>query len=183
MSSNYSEVFGALKEKSKKKSKKGTTSSSFSRGDYATLTGAMLNDYDYEAKNVKCRNGEYVVETEKPVAAFREAFIGGVLKSAGVDKADAEKIIRDYNITQRQAETLYPCVSESIYQYMSTGKSFAFESKEDFAGSVKFREVEEHDSENRDPQTGQKVTSHIKAHKSLVKKCGAPKWCRKRLGV
>ena len=177
----FSEIFNALETKSKATKNGRKAGATFSKKDFSSLAGAMLNEYDYETEVIKTKNGEFEEEKTQPVKAFRDAFIGQVLMDAGVDKQEAAKKAAEYHISSKQAETLYPVLTETVYQYMKAGRSFTFPNKKDFSGSIKLRDVAEHDSEHTDRESGKVTKTHIKAHKSLVKKCGAPKWCKKKI--
>ena len=175
----FSEVLKALEGKTKgTKDKKVTTA--FSKKDFSELTAAFLNDDGYTAKNIKTVKGEYVTVEEQPVAAFRNAFIKDVLVKHGVDKQEAEAAARAYEYSPKQAEALYPVITELLYQYIGAGRTFSFQNKEDFVAAIKMRHIDAHESTFKNRETGVETVTMIQPHRVLIKKSSAPSWKKKK---
>lgn len=171
----FSEVLKALEGKTKgTKDKKGSTT--FSKKDFADLTASFLNEDDYVAKGIKTVNGEYTEVESHPVKEFREAFIKDVLVKHGIDKQEAEAAARAYQYSPKQAETLYPVITELIYQYIGAGRTFNFHNKADFTAAIKMRDIEAHDSTFKNRETGVESVTAIAPHRVLIKKSSAPAW-------
>lgn len=174
----FSEVLKALDEKTNGGAKKNTA---FSRKDFSDLTCALINDNEYEAEGVKTKGGEPVEVKTKPVEDFRKAFIEKVLVDHGVDKHEASKAATTYEFTHKQADTLYPILTESLTQYMGVGRTFTFPSKKDLVAALKIRHIDEHEMEYKNRETGVVTRSHVEAHRQMVKKSSAPKWCKTKI--
>ena len=179
--SKFNELFDMLKSEnnekiSKKETKKGTLP--FSKGKFATVAHGLLNDPDYEVEIVKTKNNEFVTETITPIKDFRKNMIEKVLLDNGIDKQQASQAAAKYTYSVKQAECMYPIISESIDQFMRLGHSFRFLDKNDFSGSISMNDVEGSEKTYRNPNKGTEVTTRIDPHKVIVKKGGAPK-CRK----
>ena len=139
-----------------------------------------MNDDGYTAKNIKTVKGEYVTVEEQPVAAFRNAFIKDVLVKHGVDKQEAEAAARAYEYSPKQAEALYPVITELLYQYIGAGRTFSFQNKEDFVAAIKMRHIDAHDSTFKNRETGVETVTMIQPHRVLIKKSSAPSWKKKK---
>lgn len=174
----FSDVLKALDAKTNGGAKK---NSAFSRKDFSDLTCALINENDYESECVKTKGGEYVDVTSKPVEDFRKAFIEKVLVDHGVDKHEAAKAATTYEFSHKQADTLYPIMTESLTQYMGVGRTFTFPSKRDLVAALKIRNIDEHEMEYKNRETGAVTRSHVKAHRQMVKKSSAPKWCKTKI--
>ena len=180
--SKFSEVWDALyndnMEITKEKKSKNVP---FSRKKKADLTQALLNEVDYETTYVKTRNGEFVKEAVKPVEEFRKNFIGKVLLDHGIDKQAAEKAVREYKYSNKQADALYALETEDAEQYLRAGFTYKFPDKEDFSASIKMKDVPDTVSTVKAPQNGNIIKTREKAHKVIVKKSGTPKICKERI--
>lgn len=180
MAKNFYEVLAEIKAGAEASSVK-----SFSKSDFEKLVRAFVNTPDYECEIVKTKNGEMVKSTVNPVANFR-GMIRTILKDFGVDKAEAEKVMTEYEI---RTCDMYEFVSEIIYKYMEAGKKFDFINKEDFSGSMSLKFVEEEEKEyteirkkDADPSVPLKTfKQRKKAHKVLEKKSKCPKWLKERV--
>lgn len=181
----FNELYDLLKQENE--SKRGTgektkTSFPFSKSKLAQMTQALLNDPDYETEIVKLKNDEFVTETIKPVREFREQMLGKVLADHGIDKQQVQASIEDYKYSLRQAETMYPLMAETVEQWMRLGNTFRFNDKKDFSGAILLRDMPGGDKTYRDPSKGTEVRTRIDPHKVIVKKGGAPKICKHKLG-
>lgn len=182
----FNELYDLLKEENENKKQssgdKKKNSFPFSKSKLAQMTQALLNDSDYEAEIVKFKNDEFVTETIKPVRDFREQMLGKVLADHGIDKQQVQASVENYAYSLRQAETLYPLMAETVEQWMRLGHAFRFNDKKDFSGSILLRDMPGGDKTYRDPSKGTEVRTRIDPHKVIVKKGGAPKICKHKLG-
>lgn len=174
----FKDVLKELEGKGKKGQKKTST---FSRKDFGELSQGLINDSEYEMSTIKTKNGEYVEVISTPVVDFRNAFIKQVLTDHGVDKQEATKAAETYEFSAKQADTLYPIITEAVTQYMGTGKSFTFPNKKDLTASIKLRDVAEHETEYKNRETGEVTKTKVDAHRQLVKKSSAPKWKKTKI--
>lgn len=165
----------------KKKEKKVKTALPFSRSKKAALTQALLNDPDYEAEVIKFKDGDFVTQKIKPVSEFRHQFIEKVLTDHGIDKQEAANAAKKYKYSLKQAEAIYPVVSEDVENYIRLGFTYRFLDKKDFSGAVYMRDIPGGTKSYRDPSTGKEVKSKIDPHKVIVKKGGAPRICKHKL--
>jgi hypothetical protein len=181
--SSFNELFDLIySENKKKKKEKGIkTALPFSKSKKAQLTQALINDPDYEIEVVKMKEGKFVTEKLAPVKDFRKAFIEKVLIDNGIDKAAAADAAKKYKYNLKQAEALYPVMAEDIESYMRLGYTYRFNDKRDFSGAIYMRDMPGGEKVNRDPKSGNKVTSKIDPHKVLVKKGGAPRICKHKV--
>ena len=176
------ETIAEIKKLNDEKRKNGgRVVSTFSRKGYSEMLRATLNDVDYESK--KCTavlgaDGKFkvVTETSKPVKDFREKVLFNIF-SETMDKEDAKEKCKTYKFTQADVDTMYPIISDSIYNYMETGKRFTFIPKEDFVGSIYIKENPETVVANSLTKTKTKKG----AFKSLGKKSGTPSWLKTKI--
>lgn len=177
MAKNFNEVFEEIKA-NVSTSASGKQVKSFSRSDFDKLAKAFLNTPDYTMESVSQKAGELVRKTHEPVKALR-GMIQKILLDFGVDKQEAERVLTDaYEI--RSVEGIYELCSELVYQYANAGKKFDFITREDFAGSILLKEVEEATSTHKDIRTKEEFQVHKKAHKVLDKKSKVPSWLKER---
>ena len=111
----------------------------------------------------------------------RKQFIEKVLTDHGVDKQEAESAADNYQYSLKQIEALHPFIAEEIEQYMRLGYTFKFNDKKDFSGSIHMRDIPGGEKEYRDPLSGKPITVKVDAHKTIVKKGGAPKICKHKI--
>ena len=173
----------AMEDSIKRKAEKNVkTAFPFSKPKFSELTRNLLNDPDYEVELVKFKDNELTVEKSQPVKEFRKQMLEKVLTDNGIDKQAAADAAAKYQYSAKQADTIYPLVSEDIERYMRLGYTFKFGDKEDFNGSVYMRHVDGYEKTFRDPSSGKEVPTKIDDHKVLVKKGGAPRNCKHRIG-
>lgn len=158
-------------------SKDGELKTSFSRRFYDDVAGAIMNDPDYETKDIKVRQGKPTEIIRKPSKEFREKMFTPILNTFNVDSEDAKKFINEYEFTQAQAATMYDMMAAINWEYMKTGKILRLPSKKDFVGSINLRDVEESVYENK--KTG--VKTKRKAHRALLKRSNTPPWCKEKM--
>lgn len=81
--------------------KKGEPTRGFSKSQFNELAAAYLNSPEYVDTQVKTKNGEIVVVETTPVKDLRENIIGGIAKAAGLDKAEQEQLIENYEFSRK----------------------------------------------------------------------------------
>lgn len=181
--SEFNKLFKLLFEenKKKKKEKKVKTALPFSRSKKAYLTQALLNDPDYEAEIVKFKDGDFVTAKVNPVADFRKQMLEKVLVDHGIDKQEAAAAAKKYKYSLKQAEAIYPFMSEDVENYIRLGYTYRFLDKKDFSGAIYMRDIDGGVKTYHDPSNGKEVKSKIDPHKVIVKKGGAPRICKHKL--
>lgn len=178
----FNEVWELLNAENEEITKgKKTKNVPFSKKKKTQITQALLNDVDYEVDIIKTKDGKFESETIKPVEEFRKQFIGKVLIDNGVDKAQAEEQVRNYQYSQKQCEAFYPVQVEEAEQFMRAGYTLKFLDKCDFSGSVKMIEVPDRVITGKVPNTDKITKTHEKPHMILTKKSGTPRCCKERL--
>lgn len=176
------ETIAEMKKLNEEKRKKGErVVSTFSRKGYSEMLRATLNDVDYESKKCTAVLGndgkiKSVVEISKPVKEFREKLLFNIF-SETMDKEDAKEKCKNYKFSQADIDTMYPIISDSIYNYMETGKRFTFIPKEDFVASIYLKDNPETVVTNSLTKTKTKKG----AFKSLGKKSGTPSWLKTKI--
>lgn len=158
---------------------KGNAKKIFSRTDFNKLALAYLNEADYKIDVAKVKGDELVISEVFPVQEFRK-FIKKILLNFGVDKVEAEKMVKEYKFTS--VEGLYELCSELPFQFMKAGKKFDFISREDFQGSMVLNYVPETEGVFRtikkkdDPTPATTFTQKTDEHYVIKSKSKAPKW-------
>lgn len=122
----------------------------FNEQQFNELGTALLNETGYQSTTYTVKKGELEEITSNPVADLRKPLIGDVLKKAGLDSAEVEKITETH---QFPTLPLYPVVSAMIEEYMDAGKVFSFERRKDLSASIYISKEEECVKENRRPGT------------------------------
>lgn len=172
------EHVSAIKSMNAEKKKNGKhVVSTFSRREFNNIMQTTLNDVDYESTRCITKDGKMIKETFKPVQEFREKFLMPIFIDCKLDKEDAVEKAKTYEFSRSQAETLYPIVSDVIYNYMDSGKKFNFIPKEDFVASISIKQNKESVTTN----TRYNTKTKRKAYRSLVKKSGTPSWLKERI--
>lgn len=97
----------------------------YSDADRTLLTQTLLNTPDHEMEiYMKDDDGTSDPVTTKPVEEFRDS-LKPMLKSFGVDEAEAEKI-RDYEFTKNQAKALNAVSDTAMKGYLDTGRKMIY---------------------------------------------------------
>lgn len=110
------------------------------RRQFDELGTALLNDPDYK-EVVKRTHGGKTTEVETtPVADLRKAMIGGIAKDAGLDSAEAAKLIENHEFSTLP---LYSVVAAMLEGYCEAGKTFVFNKRDDLQGSLFIEEKEQ----------------------------------------
>lgn len=170
-----------IKKSKKEKEKKGKRAvSTFSRRGFTELLQTTLNDEGYESISCKMsKEGKLVIDSSYPVKEFREKFLQPILLDCKLDKEDAKAKTSKYVFTKSQVDTLYPIVSDTLYNYISMGKKFNFIPKKDFVASIAMKDQPEGVKEYTN--NGKKTKIKHKACKTLIKKSGTPSWLKDKL--
>ena len=183
MSKPFNELYDMwYKENKKEKSEKGGKYKGFSRSKFTTMMTGLLNDPDYEAEIAKLKDDQMIIEKSKPVAEFRKQMVEKVLRDHGVDKAEAEKAANEYEFSPKQVDSMYPIISEGIDKFMDLGYAFKFHQKKDFNSLIYKAPGDAGHKTYKNPANGESVEMNIDPHQVLVRKGGAPVWCKHRVG-
>lgn len=124
-------------EKEKATGKKRVTHSESAFNNLAT---ALLNDPDYQDVSIAKVDGKNENKVTKPVAELRKVMIGSVLKSAGVDNAEAAKIVAEHEFP---TVPMYGYTAALLEEYLDTGKGFTFQKREDLEATLRMEVVPE----------------------------------------
>lgn len=103
------------------KNVKETGSSRYSKGDYVDMAQAMLNSPEY-AVDYRLKEGnkkEPTTVTSEPVKKFRESLVP-MLRAAGIDKTEADKIVQETVFPKKTAESFCECASLLVKDYTRT---------------------------------------------------------------
>lgn len=101
------------------------------------LATALLNDPDYEKKEIVTKQGEQVEVVSTPIKDLRKSIIGSVARAAGADSAEQEKIVAEHQFPKLP---MYDFVDSALKEYMAAGKKFQFSREENFQGSIEYAE-------------------------------------------
>lgn len=172
--------FGDLKKEMREEIIKGEKKRNHSKTDFNKFTKAFVNDVDFTTHKVKGVDeaGKVIKDEVKPVEEYRKG-LKKILIDFGVDKQEAEKIMKEYEI--KSVDGLYEFISELMYEYMDTGKKFSFLPKEDFTGTMWLDDVEADTDwqEYRNPsKPGEFIYSKRDKHKVLNRKSSCPNWLK-----
>lgn len=171
---SFNELTKQLTEAAKK-------SKVFSKDAFEDLVLAFANERDLEFGQAKVKNGELIVEKTQP-GVFFEKLIYEVLVGNGHDKQEAEAVAKTFQF--KKMDGAYAALSEIIFAWLETGKTFAFPTKEDFKGSIYLRDREEGVTEHKVSEKisgvpgGKVVKVKKKKHRTLERKSSAPDWLK-----
>ena len=93
----------------------------FNEQQFNELGTALLNETGYQSTTYTVKKGELEEITSNPVADLRKPLIGDVLKKAGLDSAEVEKITETH---QFPTLPLYPVVSAFARLFARTSSRF-----------------------------------------------------------
>ena len=155
----------------------------FNKKNFNMLMIALLNDPDFEEEVSSYRSGNLKLKKIMPTKAFRKG-CKALLDQAGMDKKDAS-IVLDKNFKFENVNGLYEFFASAVYMYMQAGNKFSFLNKEDFAGSIYLKDVDESDkvSKQYSPKTREYLGEykvHKKKHKVLASDSRCPKYLKER---
>lgn len=141
------------------------------------LATAILNDPDYEDREMVTRKGEIVESVTKPVAELRKKLIGSVAKAAGADNDEVTKLVDTHEFP---VLPMYAVVADCIEEYCGSGKAFRFGKREDLQGTIKIVTEEECIKEHNNPRAAAtggpaKTKKHYQRHRKyrVESKCPA----------
>jgi len=135
----------------------------FNRTQFDQLGTALLNEPGYVAKVAMTKGGKEIIEEKHPVEEFRDAMMGSLLKDAGLDSADAKKMIESYNFPTLP---LHGVVSAMVEEYLDAGKAFSFDRKDDMTCTLRMYHNDEEIKTSRTPgKAGSTTTSKYGAHR------------------
>lgn len=169
----YNELVNQVKEELANGGKR-----SFSRELFNDLTLAYMNDVDNVTTIAKTKNGEMVTEEINVPQNFRK-MIMKILLDFGVDKQEAERIMtNDYQF--KNLDALYEVASETILNYVGTGKKFNFITKPDLQVSLLLDEYEECVKLNKRPGAPDEEAKEVRyqKHKRVKADSTCPDWLK-----
>lgn len=169
---SYAEIVAEVKEEMKGGKR------TFNKELFTDLATAYLNDVNHVTDVVKTKNGELVHEDVNVPLNFRKA-VKQVLLDFGVDKQEAEVIMtNEYQF--KNLDCIYEVASETIMNYIDTGKKFTFLPKEDCTASLLLDEYEEEVKYNKNPKDPEAVAKPTlyKKHRKVKVESTCPAWLR-----
>jgi len=169
----YMELVNEVKEELNNGGKR-----SFSRELFNDLTAAYLNDIGNTTTIAKTKNGELVEEEINVPLDFRK-MVMKILLDFGVDKQEAERILtNDYQF--RDVSAIYEVASETILNYVDTGKKFNFIAKPDLQCSLLIEDYEEEVKMTKRPGADDSEAREVlyKKHRKLKAQSTCPDWLK-----
>jgi hypothetical protein len=169
---------------------KANGTSSYSHGDFVSLSHALLNSPDYE-EDIYLRDatkGEPEKVTQTPSKDYRES-LKDVVGSFGVDKKELGKL-DTMQFNRKHAEAICGLATTLLNGYTSTGRRFKLPmtSKNQSQMSIQKVDVKEKKTASRriekDPKTGEytsRETDDIittKAHTAMSASNATPAWLK-----
>ena len=151
---------------------------SFSRELFNDLTAAYLNDIGNTTTIAKTKNGELVEEEINVPLDFRK-MVMKILLDFGVDKQEAERILtNDYQFGDVSA--IYEVASETILNYVDTGKKFNFIAKADLQCSLLIEDYDEEVKMTKRPGADDSEAREVlyKKHRKLKAQSTCPDWLK-----
>ena len=169
----YMELVNEVKEELSNGGKR-----SFSRELFNDLTAAYLNDIGNTTTIAKTKNGELVEEEINVPLDFRK-MVMKILLDFGVDKQEAERVLtNDYQF--RDVSAIYEVASETILNYVDTGKKFNFIAKPDLQCSLLIEDYEEEVKMTKRPGADDSEAREVlyKKHRKLKAQSTCPDWLK-----
>jgi len=169
----YMELVNEVKEELNNGGKR-----SFSRELFNDLTAAYLNDIGNTTTIAKTKNGELVEEEINVPLDFRK-MVMKILLDFGVDKQEAERILtNDYQF--RDVSAIYEVASETILNYVDTGKKYNFIAKSDLQCSLIIEEYKEEVKMTKRPGADDSEAREVlyKKHRKLKAQSTCPDWLK-----
>lgn len=143
----------------------------FNEAQFNELGTALINDPEYVSETVEVVDGEIVTKTSNPSADFRKAVIGSVAKKAGVDAAEAERLVSEH---QFPTLPLYGIVDETMTAYLESGKRYAFQKRNNLQASLIMESVAGEEKETTAPGTNNKGIRITQEHNKIKAQSGCP---------
>lgn len=101
---------------------KQSKSTKFSKGDFETLTHAILSDPTFKARKLIFKAGEMLIE-EKDIRSGMILFLEKLLKHAGMKNDEERKqIVESFKFTEKDVRFVTDTVEEAMYLYVESGK-------------------------------------------------------------
>lgn len=160
--------------------KKGEPKRGFSKTQFNELAAAYLNSPEYVEQQLKTKDGKASIVESTPVKDLRENIIGGIAKAAGLDKAEQEKLVNEYQFSTKA--DYHSFVSNTVEAYAGECKrKFTFNPRTDMSGSIVIETVPEVTKEVK--IVGSDKTKKVKygQYQKVKAKSTCPKGLRKDL--
>ena len=127
------EVLEEISAKPKKDGK--VVINKFNKKKFEALMRAIINDSEYTTKCAVTKGGELIEVVDIAVSKGFRNFIKKIIESAGVDKAESERVLAK-EFTVDSVDGLYEFFTTALYEYINAGNKFELMPKEDFKGSI-----------------------------------------------
>lgn len=163
---------------------KGDSKAIYSEKKFKKLMKAMANDKKFTELVAKVKNGEYIGDEEyNPATKLREWCVK-VVKKAGIDKAEAQKVL-DEDFIIDDVEGLPEFFAATLYEFMASGNTYDIIPKKDMKANIRITDVPEKTKtvKSRNPQTGEVMDPFeqtTEAHRVVSVKSPAPKYLKHR---
>lgn len=154
--------------------KKGEPKKTFSKSQFNELTAAYLNSPEYVETQVKIKDGAPSIMETNPVEDLRSDVIGGIAKAAGLDKAEQEKLVNEY---QFSSKTDYHSMFSNVLEAY-TGectRKFKFTARPDLDASFTLETIPEATKEVKAPGSDTSKQVRFGAYRKLKAKSTCPK--------
>lgn len=157
---------------------------SSSQKDEVTVMQAMLNDKGYKVK-VYNKGGNDITEY-CPAEDYRSMCANVIASTAKMPKAEAAKLVEDYDVSKTDAASMVNVSKEFVNTYLSTGRKLPFGGRSDsnYALSIKNipasvktypKKVGVNEDGTARYENGQK---NVPAHKSIRAYGPCPVWVK-----
>jgi hypothetical protein len=107
----FQEVFDEVKAGVKQKSS--------SKKDEVTIMKALMNDSDYSTKIYGTKDG---VDTHYPSQELRKVVANAVSEITKIPAKEATELVKNYEFTKSDAQTMVNFSKEFVYSYLQTGR-------------------------------------------------------------
>ena len=143
MATLFEQKKAAIREEAMKHvNKNGEPTRGFSKSQFNELAAAYLNSPDYVDTQLKTKDGAVTIVETTPVKDFRENIIGGIAKAAGLDKAEQQKLVDEYQFSPKA--DYHSFVSNTVEAYAGDAcRKFTFTQRPDMNGSVVIEKIPE----------------------------------------
>lgn len=108
---NFQEVFNEVKAGVKQKSA--------SKKDEITIMKALMNDSNYSTKIYGTKDG---IDTYYPSQELRKVFANAVSDITKIPNKEATELVKNYEFTKADAQTMVNFSKEFTYNYLQTGR-------------------------------------------------------------
>lgn len=178
MATLFEQKKAAIREEAMKHTNKnGEPTRGFSKSQFNELAAAYLNSPDYVDSQLKTKDGQATIVETTPVKDFRENIIGGIAKAAGLDKAEQEQLVNDYQFSPKA--DYHSFVNNTIEAYAGeAGRKFTFTPRTDMSGSIVIETIPEVTKEVTIVGSDEKKTVKYGQYKKIKAKSTCPKHLR-----